>query len=105
VSSTYGRKVRHPMGGDPGTDFYPDVFASRRGIPPAWSYKVHGDAGAAGFDPCAHERPSCVSCHDVHGGLPGTSLLFGPNPVDSGRGDWCYSCLPEQSLRGYRSAH
>lgn len=105
VAFADGRRVRHPMGDDPGTDFYPDIFASSRGIPPAWASKVHGDSGAAGFDPCAHERPSCVSCHDVHGGLPGTSLLFGPNPVEGGRGDWCYSCHSEESMREYRITH
>jgi predicted CXXCH cytochrome family protein len=95
-----GREVQHPVGKYRGTGFYPPRFTSPEGIPEEWTADRHFDGGAAPFDPKKREPPFCTSCHDVHGGLPGTSILFGPNPVDGGKGDWCYSCHPEEAFDG-----
>ena len=101
VAFADGREVSHPMLDDSGTNFYPASFTTSKGIPEAWTGEKHFDTGSAPFDPQQKETPFCTSCHDVHGGLPGTSILFGPNPVDDGEGDWCYSCHPKEAFNGY----
>ena len=83
----------HPMGASGGRGPYPGAFASSDGVPAPWKARAHFDSGADGFAVGARKPPSCTSCHDLHGALPMSSLLFGPNAA-AGGGDWCFSCHP-----------
>ena len=83
---------------DGGRPFYPSQFVSPEGVPPAWKAGKKPYSGAAPIDTAARQGPTCVSCHDVHGGLPGTSLLRAPNTVAEGKGDWCFNCHSAAAL-------
>lgn len=88
----------HPTNGVTGGPFTPAAFVSAQGIPQAWGAGQHYDGGATPFDPATGVAPACTSCHDVHGGLPSTSLLYGPNTVGDGAGNWCFNCHPARAL-------
>jgi hypothetical protein len=97
---TVGNGSDHPMDGNSGWAFYPSVnpadWAGANGIPASWAAAGHFDAGATPIDVAASGQPACSSCHDVHGGLPATSLLYGPNT--QGAGDWCFCCHSAATL-------
>lgn len=91
--------VGHPTSGVAGSGrLSPAAFPAAGGVPAAWRPEQHYDRGATPFDRAASEAPACTSCHDVHGGLPGTSLLFGPDTGGGGEGSWCFNCHPAQAL-------
>lgn len=93
-----GDPAIHPMEGGGSRGAYPVSFASSEGIPAAWKAPAHFNAGAATFSPGRGQPPRCTSCHDLHGGLPMTSLLYAPNQVQGGSGDWCFSCHPAAAV-------
>ena len=92
ATSTVGSGTDHPVDGAIGEVFYPTGgWVTPEGIPNAWKAASHFDSGATPFAPASSQQPACSSCHDSHGGLPGTSLAYGP-AIPAAGGDWCYSC-------------
>jgi hypothetical protein len=92
--NTVGTGTDHPSDGNTGKTFYPTgAWASGSGVPAAWTGAAHFDSGATPFTPASNQTPACSSCHDSHGGVAGSSLLYGPNTV-AGSGDWCFNCHP-----------
>ena len=89
----------HPTGGRrAATAMAAGAFATLDGVPREWWAGLHHDAGAESFSTMGKRGVTCTSCHDLHGGLPMTSILYAPNPVESGRGDWCFSCHRGEAL-------
>ena len=87
----------HPMETDAGREFYPGSFSSSEGVPRAWMAYEHRDSGATGYLIMIKKPPRCTSCHDLHGGLPMTSLLYGPRTAGDS-GEWCFSCHAAAAL-------
>jgi predicted CXXCH cytochrome family protein len=91
-----GSRESHPMEAAAAGRLPAGSFASPGGLPDEWRERQHLDRGAAEIR--TGEAPRCTSCHDLHGGLPMTSLLYAPDAGSRRGGDWCFSCHPRDAL-------
>lgn len=95
-----GDRESHPMESHLGGRLPPEAFASPVGVPFEWRAPRHIGSGATEFAAGKGQAPRCTSCHDLHGGRPSTSLLYGPDVGSRGGGGWCFSCHPPDAVRG-----
>ncbi len=89
----------HPIDSLIGTDFYPTGVD----FPTYWNAAnaaPNYDRGhQSWYDNSGNNGPTCVSCHDTHGGIANTSILRGPSATLVGAttwifdyDEWCFVC-------------
>lgn len=93
-----GDRENHPMEAPAAGALPSGAFLTSDVLPDEWRARQHFDSGASGVRVLKGEAPRCGSCHDMHGGLPMTSLLYGPDAGSRRGGDWCFSCHAREPL-------
>jgi hypothetical protein len=93
----------HPIDSRIGRAFYPTGVAIPDGTHVVADWGVSGPNNDSGASPFFTNgvtgTPVCSSCHDTHGGIPGSALLRGPSVTLAGAetwtfdyDEWCFVC-------------